>query len=138
MDHALLPLRRYARFAGRSRRREYWSFWLLTIVAIVVAIALDNVLGLGGTSSTRGHLGSSGISAGIEASGGALTLVLLLAILVPSLAVGVRRLHDVDRSGWLLLIGAIPFVNLYLLYLMVQPGTAGPNRFGADPITAGG
>ena len=56
-----------------------------------------------------------------------------LGFLLPSLAAGVRRLHDVDKSGWFLLLGLIPIVGLVLLYFFVIPGTPGDNRFGAPP-----
>jgi len=62
-----------------------------------------------------------------------------LALLLPGLAVGARRLHDIDRTGWWLLIGFIPLIGLIvLIYFFIQRGTDGPNRFGAAPIPSAG
>ena len=59
--------------------------------------------------------------------------LLSLALLVPTLAVGVRRLHDISKSGWFLLLGLIPLVNFYLIYLLAQDGTPGVNEYGVNP-----
>jgi uncharacterized membrane protein YhaH (DUF805 family) len=143
MEWAALPLKRYADFAGRARRKEYWWFVLLYVVAFVLASLVDLMAGL------RGMIGPYG----------PLTAVVLLALLVPSVAVGVRRLHDIDRSGWWLLAAYAPLILSMLLPLagIVQPtlalillvvagagfilllvfsvleGTKGPNRYGPDP-----
>jgi uncharacterized membrane protein YhaH (DUF805 family) len=148
MEWAMLPLRNYADFTGRSRRKEYWWFVLLYIVAFVLASLVDLVAGL------RGMIGPYG----------PLTALVLLALVVPSVAVGVRRLHDIDRSGWWLLAAYVPLILSMLLPLagIVQPtlalilllvacigfilllvfsvmeGTRGPNRYGPDPKAAEG
>ncbi len=102
---------KYADFSGRARRSEYW-FWTLAIgLGYIVAIIL----------------------AAVAKPLGILAIIFYLAIIVPSLAVGVRRLHDTGKSGWFILLGLIPLVGFYLLYLYCQPGTAGANRFGPDP-----
>ena len=90
MEWMILPLKRYADFSGRSRRKEYWMFFLFTIIVSVALGIIDAVLGLnfGSGFSSNGVLGS----------------LFSLATLVPSLAVGIRRLHDTDRSGWWLLL----------------------------------
>ena len=145
MDWMLMPLRRYADFSGRSRRMEYWMFVLFLMVA-TMAVAVVEVL--------------LGIEAAL-AGAGPLSLVLSLALFVPSIAVGVRRLHDTNRSGWWLLsplpgyavfvagiaTAELPVVaiggfaalalSLALLIFMCLPGTEGPNRFGPDPKGAG-
>jgi uncharacterized membrane protein YhaH (DUF805 family) len=91
---------------------------------------LDSALGLGGTATSY----AEGGSVGFNMSGGLLTLIFLLATIVPNLAVSVRRLHDVGKSGWMLLIGLIPLIGwIYLIVQYVQPGNAGPNAYGADP-----
>jgi len=131
----LLPLRRYAQFSGRSRPKEYWMFVLFIFLASILASMVDYLLGFGTTDhfATRDP---SGFAAGWNyAGGGPVLLLLTLAILIPSLAVGVRRLHDSDRSGWWMLIGFVPFIGwLVLLIFMVIGGTRGPNRFGPDPV----
>lgn len=130
MEYVLLPLKRYADFSGRSRRKEFWSYILAVWVATFVLMYLDSALGLGGTATSY----SEGGSVGFNMSGGLLTLLFLLATIVPNLAVSVRRLHDVGKSGWMLLIGLIPLVGwIYLLVQYFQPGMAGPNAYGADP-----
>ena len=118
IDYALTPLRKYADFSGRARRAEYWWFYLLVIIGYVVATIVDSLLGL---DQTVGPYGTT-------------TLVLLLAMLLPSIAAGVRRLHDTDRSGWWMLIALIPLVGaIVLLVFFVLEGTQGENRFGPDP-----
>ena len=134
MEWMLMPLRRYAEFGGRSRRKEYWMWVLFYIVVVIVTTYLDILLGLGGSATGT----QSGASVGFNVNFGWLTILFMLAVLLPNLAVSVRRLHDLDKSGWWLLIGLIPlFGGLYLLFLFTQPGTVGPNRFGADPKGAG-
>ncbi len=64
-----------------------------------------------------------------------LPVLVVLAVIIPTIAVGIRRLHDIDKSGWWLLIGLVPFVGgLILIYFFVQKGTTGPNQFGEDPL----
>jgi uncharacterized membrane protein YhaH (DUF805 family) len=112
-------LQKYVVFSGRARRSEYW-WWVLFIVLASLAFGLiDSVL----------------FNAGDGGTGGPIGLVFSLATLLPSIAVGVRRLHDIDRTGWWMLIGFVPIIGFFvLLYFFVQKGTAGPNRFGADPV----
>ena len=119
MEWATLPLKKYAQFDGRSRRKEYWSYFLLVIGLNIVANMLDSMIGLGGT---------------VWGLWGPLSLLLSLALFVPGLAVTIRRLHDTGRSGWWTLIAFIPFVGaLVLLYFMVLEGVSGPNEYGPDP-----
>lgn len=118
MEWATLPLKRYAEFTGRSRRKEYWMFFLLVLVGALVLGVVEGLLGLGGM---------------IGGVYGPLTALFLLAILVPSIAVGVRRLHDTDRSGWWILLGFVPLVGIVLIVFYVLEGTRGPNEYGPDP-----
>jgi uncharacterized membrane protein YhaH (DUF805 family) len=119
MEWMLMPLKRYAEFSGRSRRKEYWMFFLGVIIAEIVLSIVERVLGL------------SGMVAGVY---GPLIVLLMLGLIVPGIAVVVRRLHDQDKSGWFALLGLIPFVGgLILLVLMCLEGTKGPNRYGPDP-----
>lgn len=122
VDWAKRPIHKYADFTGRAPRAEYWWFILFTIIGEVIAMSLDSLLGLS-------HL--------IGPYGPILCLY-LLALLVPSIAVGVRRLHDTDRSGWWLLIAFIPILGaLALLFFFASEGTKGDNRYGPDPYAGG-
>jgi uncharacterized membrane protein YhaH (DUF805 family) len=113
-------LSQYVQFGGRARRAEYWWFVLFTVLVGIVASILDIALG----TDFDGSVTSSGV----------FNLIVNLALVLPSLAVAVRRLHDTDRSGWWILIGLIPLVGaIVLLLFFVQDGTAGPNRFGPSP-----
>lgn len=121
MEYMLMPLKRYADFSGRSRRKEYWMFMLFYILA---AIALTLLGGLLGAFS------------GESPSFLALTplFLLFIALFIPSIAVQVRRMHDQDKSGWFILLGFIPYVGgLVMLVFMCIEGTRGSNRFGPDP-----
>jgi uncharacterized membrane protein YhaH (DUF805 family) len=139
MEWMLLPLRRYAEFSGRSRRKEYWMFALL--MAIVYSLA-----GLLMVSSLWPAISAGATFAWDNVTGGfwlgfALFGLFTLAVIVPGVAVTVRRLHDRDMSGWwylaVVVLGQVPWlgalVNLGFLVLMCLPGTSGPNRFGPDP-----
>ncbi|AEB44166.1 DUF805 domain-containing protein [Micromonospora maris] len=107
----------YATFRGRARRSEYWWFSLFLLLVGIVASVLDGALGVD-----------------FEGSGGPVSLLVNLAVLLPSLAVAVRRLHDIDRTGWWLLLALIPIVGwIVLLVFALQNGTPGPNRFGPSP-----
>ena len=134
----LLPLRRYAQFSGRACRKEYWHFVLFLIICLIVLSVIETMLGLGTTERWAESVEPGfGYSAGAAHNGGPLMGLFALATLIPSLAVGVRRLHDTDRSGWWLLIGLIPLVGaIVLLVFYVEKGTVGPNRFGEDPLQA--
>jgi len=102
------PFRRYTDFNGRSGRAEYWWF----------------VLGYFGALLILGLLG------------GFLGILLLLGAVVPSLAVNVRRLHDIDKSGWWIFLGLLPLIGgIIVLVWHCMQGTNGPNRFGSDPLT---
>jgi uncharacterized membrane protein YhaH (DUF805 family) len=119
MDWMLLPLKRYADFQGRSRRKEYWMFVLGVFIAVILLSIIEGIVGL------------SGMVGGVY---GPLTVIFFLAIIVPSIAVQVRRFHDQDKSGWFVLLALIPFIGgLAVLVFMCLEGTRGPNRFGPDP-----
>lgn len=121
---------KYATFSGRARRSEYWWWFLFSIIAAIVIGIVEGALGLGQGSMMHG-------GAGFEASytGGPLSIIWSLANFLPALAVGVRRLHDTDRSGWWLLIGLIPLIGfIVLIVFFASRGNTGTNRFGEDPI----
>ena len=119
------PLRKYATFSGRAPRSELWWFMLLALLLGLLVGGVD--IGIFGLRwlSTDAPIGPTG------------TLV-SLALIIPGVAVAVRRLHDLDKSGWWYLIGIIPLIGgLVLLYWFVQRGTEGANRFGPDPLPQG-
>ena len=131
----LLPLRRYFDFSGRSRPKEYWMFFLFVILASIVAAIVDLMLGFGTTSYSAEYMPNGFWATADYAGTGPVQILVLLAILIPTLSVGVRRLHDSDRTGWWLLIGLIPLIGaVVLLVFMIISGTRGPNRFGPDPV----
>ena len=114
--------KKYAVFTGRARRAEYWWF---TLVNLVLYAAMFGI-GLFIENST----GDSVVT-------GVLFVVLLLAMILPSLAVSCRRLHDANLSGLWLLLSFVPFGGLVTFAMTVMEGTAGPNRYGPDPRRAG-
>jgi uncharacterized membrane protein YhaH (DUF805 family) len=118
----LLPLKRYADFDGRSSRKEYWMFTLLIGLA-TLALALLITANMGPFG--MGAVGSMAV---------VILIVGLCGILVPSIAVQVRRFHDQDKSGWFALLNLIPYAgSLIVLVFMLLPGTEGDNQYGPDP-----
>jgi uncharacterized membrane protein YhaH (DUF805 family) len=118
MNWYLDVLKKYAVFNGRARRKEYWMFFLFNVIISIVLLIVDGIIG---TSAVPGALGLLG---GLYA----------LALLIPGIAVAVRRLHDTGRSGWWILIGLVPFVGgIILIVFLVQDGTPGDNQFGSNP-----
>ena len=140
MEWMLMPLRRYAEFTGRSRRMEYWMFALLNGI---VSVVLGGLMVAGGFTLP----GMDGSAAAPESPGllfwlgGGLLAMWVLAVIVPSVAVGVRRLHDRDMSGWwylgFILLSMIPLVGIFasiaMIVIFFLPGTPGPNKYGPDP-----
>ena len=113
MNWFVTVVKKYAVFSGRARRKEYWMFLL---VAILIAIGIGVIDALLRTKGLFGNL-------------------FAIALLLPSLGVTVRRLHDTDRSGWWILIGFVPVVGgIVLLVFMCLVGTSGSNQYGADPL----
>jgi uncharacterized membrane protein YhaH (DUF805 family) len=114
----LEALKKYAVFSGRSRRMEYWYFVLFNIIVGIVLAGIDALLGTFSSASNIGLL--SGIYS--------------LAVLIPSLAVTVRRLHDIDRTGWWILIGLVPLIGgIVLLVFALLDSTPGSNQYGPNP-----
>ncbi len=121
MDWYLGVLKKYAQFSGRARRKEYWMFILINVIISVVLGLVDNFTGM---------VGESGV--------GLLGGVYALALLIPGIAVAVRRLHDTGRTGWWLLIGFVPLIGaIVLLVFLVLAGDPGRNAHGEDPKAAG-
>ena len=127
MEYMFMPLKRYFDFSGRSRRKEYWMFFILYLICYIVAGILDVQLGFATTTSTS-EFGDGTASASFNMQGGMLTMIVALVFLIPNLAVAVRRMHDNDKSGWWILV---PIYNIIVIWFM--EGTRGPNRFGPDP-----
>ena len=104
----------YVAFRGRAIRSEYWYWVLFTVIGNIVAEIIDAVLGITAIDPLFG-----------------------LAVLLPSIAVAIRRLHDLDRTGWWILIGLIPIIGWIILIIWYcSRGTVGSNRFGPDPLGA--
>lgn len=114
MNWYLKVLKQYAVFSGRARRKEYWMFFLFNFL---ISIALGFMEGLLGIARNNDQ--------------SVLSNIYSLAVLIPSIGVGIRRMHDTNRSGWWLLL---PIVNLIFL---AQDGQPGENRFGSDPKATG-
>ncbi|MRX64672.1 DUF805 domain-containing protein [Maribacter luteus] len=117
MNWYLKVLNQYADFNGRARRKEYWMFVLFNVLFAFIAMILDNVLGIAFENIGYGPIyGLYG-----------------LAVFIPGLAVGVRRLHDTGKSGWMLLVGLIPIIGaIWLLVLMATDGDSGDNKYGQN------
>lgn len=118
MNEFMAVIKNYAGFSGRAGRREYWMFYLVYLV-IYAALAIASAI----------------LPDALGSVFGILVLVFAVGLLIPSIAVGIRRLHDSDHSGWWLLIALIPLIGIFwLLYLLIIEGTPGSNRFGASPV----
>ena len=114
-------LSKYVTFTGRAPRSEYW-FWVLFVFIISIAASILDM-----AVFPWSNIGS-----------GPLSLILTLGLLLPNIAVGIRRLHDIDRTGWWLLICLIPLIGIIVLLVWAcTRGTLGPNRFGPDPLPPG-
>ena len=112
----------YANFSGRARRSEYWYFILFNMIFAICAMVLDNLLGLNFDPVPYGWL----------------YVFYGLAVFIPGLAVAVRRLHDVNKSGWFFFIILIPIIgSIWLLVLFFSEGTNGKNNYGDDPKGSG-
>lgn len=118
MNWYLKVLKQYADFSGRARRQEYWMFALFNMIFTIVAMILDNVLGIA-----------------MEGVGyGPIYILYVLAVFIPGLAVAVRRLHDVGKSGWMFLIALIPIVGaIWLLVLLFTDSQKESNKWGQNP-----
>ncbi|MET7522290.1 DUF805 domain-containing protein [Streptomyces sp. NPDC005248] len=105
-------LKKYAVFSGRARRQEYWMYMLFNYIAIIVAVVLDVVLG----------------------TLPVITAIYVFAVLLPSLGVTIRRLHDTGRTGWWILFGIVPLAGpITLLVFDCLEGDRSENAYGPDP-----
>jgi uncharacterized membrane protein YhaH (DUF805 family) len=119
MSWYLNALKQYATFSGRARRKEYWIFVLVTFLFTMVALFIDGLL-----------FGTTGQDAGY----GLVYSLFTLAMLLPSLSVLVRRLHDVGKSGWWIFISLVPFIGgIWLLVLLLSDSQPTENQYGLNP-----
>ena len=119
MDMMIAPLKKYADFQGRARRAEYWMFVVFQILVYIAVLIVGTIM-------------SGGDPEGGIAT--ALMALVTLGLLVPSISVTVRRLHDTNRTGWWIFISLVPLIGgIWLLVLTVLDGTPATNRFGPDP-----
>lgn len=111
MEHFLSVVKQYANFNGRARRQEFWMYVLFYFIFAVVLSIVTGLIGLG-----------------------FLVNIYSLALLVPSLSVGARRLHDTGKSGWWQLIGLVPLIGIIVLIVFwAQDSTPGENQYGPNP-----
>lgn len=118
MNYYLKVLKQYSNFKGRARRKEYWMFTIFNIIFGGIAMTLDSVFGIA-----------------IEGVGyGPLYGIYVLVLFIPGLAVAVRRLHDIGKSGWMLLITLIPLIGvIWLLVLLLTDSNSEENLYGENP-----
>jgi uncharacterized membrane protein YhaH (DUF805 family) len=111
MEYFLSVVKQYVNFEGRARRREYWMYILFYFIFYVGAVIIDYVIGLG-----------------------LIALIYSLALLLPSISVAARRLHDTGRSGWWQLLALIPLIGaIIVIIFLVQDSTPGDNKYGPNP-----
>jgi len=114
-------VKKYAVFDGRARRKEYWMFVLFYAIIYVILGFIDMVIGTSAQNSF----------------GGLLAGLFGLAMLLPSIGVGIRRMHDTNRSGWWILVSLVPCIGwIWFIVLAAQEGTIGDNQYGPDPKAA--
>ena len=122
MNWYIEVIKKYAVFSGRARRREYWFFVLFNILATIALAIIDNFTGTYDPDTGMGLLG----------------FIYSLAIMIPSIAVLFRRLHDSGRSAWWLLILFVPLIGiLVILYFLVCDSDEGENTYGPSPKSGG-
>ena len=112
MNWYIAALKKYVDFKGRARRKEYWMFLLISTLISIVFNIIDGVL----------------------KDFGAFSIIYALAVFLPGFGLAIRRLHDIDRSGWWSLIVLLPIIGIIIsLIFSCTEGTRGENRFGPDP-----
>ena len=126
MSYYLTVLKKYAVFEGRAHRAEYWWFVLFNVI---ISVALNTIFG------ARGRVPEEPLAQATPLA--IIPAIYGLGLLLPSLAVAVRRLHDTGRAGWWIFIGLIPLVGwIVLIVFYVQDSDAGDNAYGANPKAA--
>ena len=121
MNWYLAAIKKYVDFSGRARRKEYWYFVLFNVIAGLVLGLLDSLIG---SQLDLGNGGYFGVLSGLYS----------LAVVLPSLWVSIRRLHDTNHSGWWLFISLIPLIgSIVLLVFYLTDSDAGDNQYGPNP-----
>lgn len=111
MEWYLAVLKKYAEFSGRAGRREYWMFFLINFAISIGVSMLANMADFAQLASLYS-----------------------LAVMIPGLAVGVRKLHDIGKSGWMLLVSLIPLIGwIWVIVLLATPGDPAENQYGPVP-----
>ncbi len=118
MKWYLAVIKKYAEFKGRASRQEFWMFFLFNLIFALVAVVLDNVFGT--DFQDIGY--------------GIFYTLYMLAVLLPTLAVEIRRLHDIGKSGWWIFISLVPLAgSIWLIVLLATDGQPGENQYGPNP-----
>jgi uncharacterized membrane protein YhaH (DUF805 family) len=135
VDDMLRPLRRYADFSGRASRREYWLFTLFSWSLVLVVGGVGTLLGWEPLDAAgEWKVLPQGQAPLVDMVVSGVLLLLLAGLLIPTLAVQVRRFHDRATSAWMLLWHIVPYIgSLVVLIATIRAGTVGTNRYGPDP-----
>jgi len=113
MNYYLSVLKKYAVFTGRASRAEYWYFTLFNSIIAIVLWVFGSLIG---------------------DKMSIIVITYSLLVYLPGIAVSIRRLHDIGKSGWMLFISAIPLIgSIWLIILMATNGDSGDNKYGPDP-----
>jgi uncharacterized membrane protein YhaH (DUF805 family) len=110
----------YANFEGRAQRKEYWMFQLFSLIFGFLAMIIDTITGTLDPASDFGFF----------------SLIIILALLIPNIAVGIRRLHDTGRSGWWWLLGLIPLLGIIVIVWFCFDSDSEENKYGENPKEA--
>jgi len=113
MKYFIGALKKYADFSGRARRKEYWMFILFYVIFYVGLVVIDSIIGIVLLSSLYS-----------------------LALLIPSISIAARRLHDTGRSGWWQLIAFIPLIGIIILIVFLAQEGHEENKYGVNPKSA--
>ena len=135
MYRVLHSFRHCTDFTSRSPRREYWLFMVFVLLGALMATMADFLIGYGPTDELTEHERYGFWAIWYFSGHGPVLAMFLFAMVLPTIAVTFRRLHDIDFRGWWILVGLVPFLGWFtLLFFMLFGGTHGPNRFGPDPM----
>lgn len=132
MNYYLDALKKYATFTGRTSRKSFWWFTIISfifgIILYIIDVKMGNVIGM---SNTTMHEGGAPFGRGMRPQIGILSGIYGLIIFIPSLSILIRRLHDISRSGWWVLIGVIPFIGQLILFVFTLFKGGEDNKYGS-------